>query len=100
MKRLILLSVAATLSVFIGYSQNTNDLEIKDLTLELKDDGRLYLDLDIDLSQIKVRTTQVVVLTPAIINGADNGCYEHLELQSLHVHELIHQVLMQKYDVY
>ena len=71
MKRLILLSVAATLSVFIGYSQNTNDLEIKDLTLELKDDGRLYLDLDIDLSQIKVRTTQVVVLTPAIINGAD-----------------------------
>ena len=71
MKRLIILSVAATLSVFIGYSQNTNDLEIKDLTLELKDDGSLYLDLDIDLSQIKVRTTQVVVLTPAIINGAD-----------------------------
>lgn len=58
-------------SVFVGHSQNTKDVDIKDYTLELKEDGRLNLDIDIDLSDLNIKTTQVVVLTPAIINGSD-----------------------------
>lgn len=71
MKRLILISVAAFLSVFQSHAQNTNDVNIKDYVLELKEDGYLNLDIDIDLSPLKIKTTQVVVLTPAIINGGD-----------------------------
>ena len=71
MKRLILLSVTVVLAVFQAYSQNTKNVSISDYTLELKDDGRLVLDIDIDLSPLKIKTTQVVVLTPAIINGTD-----------------------------
>lgn len=71
MKRLILISVAAFLSVFQSHAQNTKDVNIKDYVLELKEDGYLNLDIDIDLSPLKINTTQVVVLTPAIINGAD-----------------------------
>ena len=71
MKRLIIISLAAFLTAFNGHSQNTKDVNINDYTLELKDDGHLYLDIDIDLSKMDIKTTQVVVLTPAIINGAD-----------------------------
>lgn len=71
MKRLILISVAAFLAVFQSHAQNTNDVNIKDYVLELKEDGYLNLDIDIDLSPLKIKTTQVVVLTPAIINGGD-----------------------------
>ena len=71
MKRLIPISVAAFLSVFQSHAQNTNDVNIKDYVLELKEDGYLNLDIDIDLSPLKIKTTQVVVLTPAIINGGD-----------------------------
>lgn len=71
MKRLIIISLAAVLSIFAGHSQNTNDIKFNDYTLELKDDGHLNLDIDIDLSELDIKTTQVVVLTPAIINGSD-----------------------------
>ena len=71
MKRLILIYVATFLSVFQSHAQNTNDVNIKDYILELKEDGYLNLDIDIDLSPLKIKTTQVVVLTPAIINGGD-----------------------------
>ena len=71
MKRLFLISLAAVLSAFYGHSQNTKDVDIKDYTLELKEDGYLNLDIDIDLSQLRIKTTQVVVLTPAVINGTD-----------------------------
>ena len=71
MKRLILISVAAFLAVFQSHAQNTNDVNIKDYVLELKEDGYLNLNIDIDLSPLKIKTTQVVVLTPAIINGGD-----------------------------
>lgn len=71
MKRLFLISLAAVLSAFYGHSQNTKDVNIKDYTLELKEDGYLNLDIDIDLSQLRIKTTQVVVLTPAVINGTD-----------------------------
>ncbi|MBO7299992.1 MAG: DUF3868 domain-containing protein [Tidjanibacter sp.] len=82
MNRHLLLSVFATLSLLTGYSQNTtNQVDIKNLTLELKDDKYLHIDIDIDLSQLKVSTTQVVVLTPSIINGTDT-----LELKSIGVY--------------
>lgn len=71
MKRLIIISVAAILSIYHGHAQDTTKVNIKDYTLELKDDGYLNLDIDIDLSPLKIKTTQVVVLTPAIINGTD-----------------------------
>lgn len=71
MKRLILISTAVILSVFEGYSQEIKNVNIKDYTLELTENGYLNLDIDVDLSQLKLKTTQVVVLTPAIINGSD-----------------------------
>ena len=71
MKRLIIISLAVALSALAGHSQNRSALDIKDYTLELKEDGYLSLDIDIDLSDLDIKTTQVVVLTPAIINGAD-----------------------------
>lgn len=71
MKRLIIIPLAAILSVFAGHSQNMMDVNIDDYTLELKDDGHLYLDIDIDLSELDVKATQVVVLTPAVINDSD-----------------------------
>ena len=71
MKRLIIISLAAFLTTFAGHSHNTDKVNINDYTLELKDDGHLNLDIDIDLSKLDIKTTQVVVLTPAIINGAD-----------------------------
>ena len=42
MKRLIIIPLAAILSVFAGHSQNMMDVNIDDYTLELKDDGHLY----------------------------------------------------------
>lgn len=71
MKRLILISTAVILSVFEGYSQEIKNVNIKDYTLELTENGYLNLDIDVDLSQLKLKTTQVVVLTPAIINSSD-----------------------------
>ena len=71
MKRLIIISAAVILSVFEGYSQDRNEVNINDCTLELTESGYLNLDIDLDLSQLKLKTTQVVVLTPAVINGTD-----------------------------
>ena len=71
MKRLILLVAAVMLSMSDGYSHNAKEVIIKDYTLELKESGYLDLDIDIDMSDLNVKTTQVVVLTPAIINGTD-----------------------------
>lgn len=71
MKRLILLSVAAILTITDGYSQDINHANIKDYTLELKENGYMDLEMEIDLSPLKIKSTQVVVLTPAVINGAD-----------------------------
>ncbi len=57
--------------VFNGHAQNTKDVTIEDYTLELKDNGQLVLDIDMNLSKLDIKTTQVVVLTPAVINGTD-----------------------------
>ena len=72
MKKLIIIPLAIVLSIFAGHSQNTNDVKINDYTLELKDNGYLDLDIDIDLSELKIKTTQAVVLTPVIVNGTNS----------------------------
>lgn len=71
MKRLIIFSISILNAFTLLNAQNIQHIEIKDYTLELKEDGNLSLDIDVDLSRLNVKTTQVVVLTPAIINGAD-----------------------------
>lgn len=55
---------------FAAHAQDIKDVEIKDLTLEVRD-GYLNVDMDLDLSDLHVKGTQVVVLTPRIIKGAD-----------------------------
>lgn len=62
--------MVALLSVCVSQAQDMPNVDIKDFTLELKDDY-LNLDIDIDLSKLDIKTTQVVVLTPKVINGAD-----------------------------
>lgn len=71
MRRRIILSVAAILAAFAAHSQNLMETEIADLTMELTKEGYLNVDIDMDLSKMDIRTTQVVVLTPSIINGKD-----------------------------
>lgn len=56
----------------MGYAQKPQEVDIKDFILELKDDGNLYVDIDIDFSALNIKSTQVVVLTPIIVNG-DNS---------------------------
>ena len=70
--RAIFLIVVAALSITAGYAQSTKDVDIKDFTLELKEDGDLNVDIDIDFTNLNIKTTQVVVLTPVIVNG-DNA---------------------------
>ena len=71
MKKYMTLTVLALVScLFAGHAQETKDVQIKDLTLELRD-GYLNVDMDLDLTDMKVKTTQVVVLTPCIVNGKD-----------------------------
>lgn len=71
MKRLIFLTVCI-LSTLTGLNaQKIQHIDVNDYTLELKEDGILNLDLEVDLSQLNIKTTQVVVLTPSIINGKD-----------------------------
>lgn len=79
--RTILLTIIAAIAVVAGYAQDTQEVEIADYTLELKEDGNLSVDIDIDLTNLKVKTTQVVVLTPVIVNG-DNS----QELKSIAVY--------------
>ena len=81
MKRYILLATLALLSIHAGYSQEIPEAQIKDYTLELKDDNQFNIDIEIDLSSLNIRTTQVVILTPYVINGADS-----LKLKSVAVY--------------
>lgn len=80
MIRVIVLSVVALATVFASHAQDIPNVNIKDYTLELKD-GDLSLDLDLDLSQLDIKGTQVVVITPKVINGADT-----LQLKSVGIY--------------
>ena len=71
MKRYITSTVLALVSCFFAaHAQEIKDVQVKELTLELRD-GYLNVDMDLDLTDMKVKTTQVVVLTPCIVNGKD-----------------------------
>ena len=79
--RTILLTIVATLSVAMGFAQDSTEIAVKEYTLELKSDGNLNVDIDIDFTQLNIKTTQLVVLTPIIINGQNS-----LELKSIAVY--------------
>lgn len=70
--RNILFTIALTLTAVIGYAQDNQRVDIKDFTLELKSDGNLSVDIDIDFSELNIKSYQVVILTPIIVNG-DNS---------------------------
>ena len=91
MNRRILLTATAILSLLAGFAQSTEEVAIKDLTLELKEDGRLNLDIDVDLTRLGLRSTQVVVLTPLIINDTDT-----LALKSIGVYSRNRRIFYQR----
>lgn len=80
MNRVFSLIAVALLGIGVCHAQDIPEVEIKDFTLELKDDY-INLDLDLDLSQLGVRGTQVVVLTPQLIKDADT-----LKLKSIGIY--------------
>ena len=79
--RTILLTIVATLSVAMGFAQDSTEIAVKEYTLELKSDGSVSVDIDIDFTQLDIKTTQLVVLTPVIINGQNS-----LKLKSIAVY--------------
>ena len=80
MNRVFALVAVALLSVCATRAQDIPEVEIVDFSLELRD-GYLNVDVDIDLSNLDVKNTQVVVLTPKVINGADT-----LQLKSVGIY--------------
>lgn len=72
MKRTLLLAVLLLGSFGACLAQDIKDVTIKDFKLELNDDKRLSVDIEIDLSELKVKPAQVVVLTPVIVKGDDS----------------------------
>lgn len=82
MTRRILLIATATFSLLASFAQTTEEVAIKDFTLELKEDGLLNLDIDIDLTKLNLNATQVVVLTPCIINEADTFKFKSIGVYS------------------
>lgn len=79
--RTIFLAIALSLTLIAGYAQNNKEVDIKDYTLELKDNGNLSVNIDVDFSKLNIKSTQVVVLTPIIVNGDNTH-----ELQSIAVY--------------
>ena len=67
--RAIFLTMVAALTLAASYAQEIKEVEIKDFTLQIKEDGNLNVDIEIDFTRLNIKTTQVVVLTPVIINN-------------------------------
>ena len=82
MNRRFILTVTAILAVIASFAQRTEEVAIKDFTLELKDDGLLNLDIDVDLTRLNLNATQVVVLTPCIINETDTFKFKSIGVYS------------------
>lgn len=82
MNRRFIFTVTAILTVFACFAQTTEEVAVKDFTLELKEDGHLNLDIDVDLTHLDVKPTQVVVLTPCIINEADTFKFKSIGVYS------------------
>ncbi len=91
MNRRTFLTMIAALAIIAGHAQDNQEVTIKDFTLELKDDGYLNVDIDFDLSQLDIHTTQVVVLTPSIIKDNDT-----LELKSIGVYGRNRRIFYQR----
>ena len=93
MMRNIFLTAIAALWICSGYSQNIKDVTIEDFTLELKDNGYLKVDIDINISKLKVKSAQVVVLTPSIVKGKDT-----LKLKSVGVYGRNRRIFYERND--
>ena len=61
MKRYIILTLTLAIFSLNSYSQEIKEVDIKDYTLELKD-GRLNLDIYVDLDELNVKTTRSLSL--------------------------------------
>ena len=84
--------MAVLFNLVCGHAQNIDDFEVTDLTLEVRD-GYINVDMDIDLTDVNVKGTQVVVLTPCIINGTDT-----LRLKSIGVYGRNRRIFYQRND--
>lgn len=91
--RYIFLSFLAVLiNTVTGNAQKINEFEVTDLTLEVRD-GYINVDMEIDLTDLSVKTTQVVLLTPCITNGTDT-----LLLKSVGVYGRNRRIFYQRND--
>ena len=72
MNRTLLLAILLLGGFGTCVAQDVKGVNIKDFKLELNDDKHLSVDIAIDLSELEVKPTQVVVLTPVIVNGEDS----------------------------
>ncbi len=73
MKRTLLI-LAATLCCFVALAQSSETLKgvkVENLLMERVGDF-INIDMELDISSLDVRTTQVAVLTPWIIKGGDS----------------------------
>lgn len=93
MNRTILLAIIAISSFATCHAQQISDVHIKDFTLELNDDKHLNVDIDLDLSDLSIKPTQVVVLTPCIVNGD-----ERLMLKSIGVYGRNRRIFYERND--
>lgn len=66
--------MAATLCCFVALAQSSETLKgvkVENLLMERVGDF-INIDMELDISSLDVRTTQVAVLTPWIIKGGDS----------------------------
>lgn len=91
-RHIILSALAVLFNVVCGHAQKIDDFEVTDLTLEVRD-GYINLDMEIDLTDVNVKGTQVVVLTPCITNGPDT-----LKLKSIGVYGRNRRIFYQRND--
>lgn len=71
MNRNFSFAIIALCTIFHTRAQQIQDIDIRDYTIQLTDDKQLNVDITMDLSQLDVKTTQAVVLTPCIVKAND-----------------------------
>ena len=89
-KHILSFAAAALSGIFTAQAQNINDVEVTDLTMEIRE-GYINVDMSLDLTDLHVKGTQVVVLTPCIVNGPDT-----LMLKSIGVYGRNRRVFYQR----
>lgn len=90
LRHIIISTLALMLCTITSQAQNPSDIEITDLTLEIRD-GYINLDMSLDLSEVDIKGTQVVVLTPCISKGS-----ETLALKSIGIYGRNRRVFYQR----